>query len=321
MFPRRLGGIPLLREAGDFAGGRGGSVTIADVIGPLLSSAIPAGSERWSDGGAQKRWGAKRSKGSKGPQGCDQTAKGIKSSSTCAVLFGSYPLTSISEGAGTYRSSFVWGENMTLNRIVAKFALIALAILGTATMASAGTIRGVSADGEDSNAPNWLLLGRSKSIPLAANGKKATMTREIVCLSQDVENAFPSPTPTLSGSCDKGDYMHVFQFQSTSANLGVSIGKLVGFDPTNVNNFGVLICDSSTNTIAMCTNDPTGTHIPNFTAIAGKTSVTFTVPNTFPTYPAGTAEQGQGLTFFVITQQGAPLPIPLPIGLPSVGIR
>jgi len=210
---------------------------------------------------------------------------------------------------------------MTLNRIAAKFALIALAILGTATMASAGTIRGVSADGEDSNAPNWLLLGRSKSIPLAANGKKATMTREIVCLSQDVENAFPSPTLTLSGSCDKGDYMHVFQFQSTSANLGVSIGKLVGFDPSNANNFGVLICDSSTNTIAMCTNDPTGTHIPNFTAVAGKTSVTFTVPNTFPTYPAGTAEQGQGLTFFVITQQGSPLPIPLPIGLPSVGIR
>jgi hypothetical protein len=286
---------------------------LRDVVWLLLSTVHRP---RDPNGGAQKG-----QKGQKGPQGCDGTAKGIKSSSACAVLFGSYPLTSISEGTGTYRSTFVWGENMTLNRIAAKFALIALAILGTATMASAGTIRGVSADGEDSNAPNWLLLGRSKSIPLAANGKKATMTREIVCLSQDVENAFPSPTPTLSGSCDKGDYMHVFQFQSTSANLGVSIGKLVGFVPSNANNFGVLICDSSANTIAMCTNDPTGTHIPNFTAVAGKTSVTFTVPNTFPTYPAGTAEQGQGLTFFVITQQGAPLPIPLPIGLPSVGIR
>lgn len=211
---------------------------------------------------------------------------------------------------------------MTFNWIAAKFALIALAVFCTATVASAGTIRGVSNDGEDSNAPNWLLLGRSKSIPLAVTGKKATMTREIVCVSQDVENAFPSPTLTLSGSCGQGDYMHVFQFQSISANLGVSIGKLVGFDPTNANNFGVLICDSPNNTIAMCTNDPTGTHIPNFTAVAGKTSVTFTVPGTFPTYAAGTAEQGQGLTFFVITQQGSPSsPIPLPIGLPSVGIR
>jgi hypothetical protein len=206
---------------------------------------------------------------------------------------------------------------MTLNRIAAKFALIASAILCTATVASAGTIRGVSADGVDSNAPNWLLLGRSKSIPLAANGKKATMTREIVCLSQDVENAFPSPTLTLSGSCDQGDYMYVFQFQSTSANVGVSIGKLVGFDPTNVNNFGVMICDSPNNTIEMCTNDPTGTHIPSFTTSTTKTSVTFTVPGTFPTYPAGTAQQGQGLTFFVITKQAAPLPI----ALPSVGIR
>ena len=207
---------------------------------------------------------------------------------------------------------------MTLNRTATKFALVVLAVLCAAAMASAAaTIRGSSGNGEDGGAPNWLLLGRSKSIPLAANGKTATMTREIICLNQDDENAFPSPTLTLSGSCDSGVYMYLFQFQSTSANIGVAIGKLVGFVPTNVNNFGVMICDSPTNTIEMCTNDPTGTHIPNITVVAAKTSVTFTVPNTFPTYPAGTAQQGQGLTFFVITQQSAPLPI----GLPSVVIR
>ena len=205
---------------------------------------------------------------------------------------------------------------MTSNRIATKFALVALAVLCAATMAAAGTIRGSSGNGEDSNAPNWLLLGRSQSIPLAANGKKANMTREIICLNQDVENARPSPTLTLSGSCDTGDYMYLFQFQSTATNLGVAIGKLSGFDSTNVNNFGVMICDSPTNTIEMCTNDD-GTHIPNFTAVAAKTSVTFTVPGTFPTYPAGTAQQGQGLTFFVITKQAAPLPI----SLPTVGIR
>jgi hypothetical protein len=206
---------------------------------------------------------------------------------------------------------------MKPNRIASKFALIALTVLCAATIALAGTIRGSSDNGEDSNAPNWLLLGRSQSISLAANGKKATMTREIICLNQDVENARPSPTLTLSGSCDTGDYMYLFQFQSTSSNVGVSIGKLSGFDFNNVNNFGVMICDSPTNTIEMCTNDPTGTHIPNFTTSTTKTSVTFTVPNTFPTYPAGTAEQGQGLTFFVITKQAAPLPI----SLPTVGIR
>jgi hypothetical protein len=206
---------------------------------------------------------------------------------------------------------------MTLNRIASKFALIVLTVLCAAMMASAGTIRGSSDNGEDGNAPNWLLLGRSKSINLTANGKVASMTREIICLTQDVENAFPSPTLTLSGSCDTGDYMYLFQFQSTSANVGVSIGKLSGFDPTNVNNFGVMICDSPTNTIEMCANDPTGTHIPNFTTSTTKTSVTFSVPGTFPTYPAGTAQQGQGLTFFVITKQAAPLPI----SPPTVGIR
>jgi hypothetical protein len=207
---------------------------------------------------------------------------------------------------------------MKPNRIASKFALVALTVFCAATMAFTQKIRGSSDNGEDSNAPNWLLLGRSQSISLAANGKKAISTREIICLNQDVENARPSPTLTLSGSCDTGDYMYLFQFQSTSANVGVSIGKLSGFDFKNVNNFGVMICDSPTNTIEMCTNDPTGTHIPSMTIAASKTAVTFTVPGTFPSYPAGTAQQGQGLTFFVITSQ---LAAPLPISLPTVGIR
>jgi len=210
------------------------------------------------------------------------------------------------------------GENMTLNRTATKFALIVLTLLCAATIASATVIiRGSSGNGEDSSAPNWLLLGPSRDKSLAANGKKATMRREIICLSQDVENAFPTPTLTLSGSCDTGDYMYLFQLQSTSANVRVTIGQLSGFDPSNANNFGVMICDSTTNTIEMCTNDPTGTNIPNITASTTKTSVTFTVPNTFPTYPAGTPQQGQGLTFFVITKQATPLPI----ALPKVGIR
>jgi len=52
VFPRRLGGIPLLLEAGDFAGGRGGSVTIADVIGPVAEQRntrrIRTVERRWS---------------------------------------------------------------------------------------------------------------------------------------------------------------------------------------------------------------------------------------------------------------------------------
>lgn len=197
------------------------------------------------------------------------------------------------------------------------FALVAATALYAATFASATvTIRGSSGNGEDNGAPHWLLLGRISNLTLTANGKKATMRREIVCLNQDVENSQPSPTLDLSGSCDSGAYIFLFQFQSSATNLAVQLKNLVGFD-MNVNNYGVMICDSPNNTIELCTNDPTGTHIPNITATTTASSVTFTVPNTFPTYPPGTSDQGQGLTFFVITQQTAPLPV----GLPFVSIH
>jgi hypothetical protein len=196
-----------------------------------------------------------------------------------------------------------------------KLMFVVAALLCTSALAV--TVRGSSGNGEDSNAPNWLLLGRTQPFSLSANGKKATMTREVVCLNQDVEDAFGSPTLTLSGSCDSGVYMYIFQFQSTAADLGVVVGRLEGFNASDVANFGVMICDSPDNTIEMCTNDPTGTHIPPITVKTSKTSVTFTVPGAFPSYSAGTAQQGQGLAFFVITQQSSPLPI----ALPTVGVR
>src|SRR5882762_1197030 len=87
----------------------------------------------------------------------------------------------------------IWRENMRSHPAPAKFALITLAALFAAALASAITIRGASGNGQDSNAPNWLLLGRSKAIPLAVTGKSTTMTREIICLNQDDENAFASP--------------------------------------------------------------------------------------------------------------------------------
>jgi hypothetical protein len=202
---------------------------------------------------------------------------------------------------------------MRSNRTFTTFALVTLMVVCAATIAFAVTIRGASGNGEDGNAPNWLLLGLTHDVPLSntAVGKTATMRREIVCLNQDVENALANPTLTLSGSCDSGVYMFLFQFQSSATNLGISINQLVGFDPTNANNYGVLICDSPNNTIELCTNDPTGTHIPKINVTPTAHSVTFTVPNSFPSYPAGTAQQGRGLTFFVITRQSTPLPLGL----------
>jgi hypothetical protein len=197
---------------------------------------------------------------------------------------------------------------MRTNRSAAEFALVALIVLCATTFLFAFTIRGSSANGVDSNAPNWLLLGRSKNLSLKGNGKTATMRREIVCPNQDVENARSAPVLTLSGSCDSGASMLVYQLQSSASNLALTLKSLAGFDATNANNFGVMICDSPDNTIELCTNAPVSS-IPNITTTTTTNSVTFTVPGTFPTYPAGTAQQGQGLTFFVIIQQTPPLPL------------
>jgi hypothetical protein len=212
---------------------------------------------------------------------------------------------------------------MKLNRTVTMFALAAFTLLYAASIASAQIhVRKVSDNGADGNAQNWLLQGRNKDLVLSLGTKKATMRREIVCPQMDVENAVASPTPALNGSCESGQYMWVVQFQSTTAQLGLFIGRLVGFNPSDTTSFGVLICDSPGNTTELCTNDPTGTHIPAITTTTTSNSVTFTLPRAFPSYPAGTAQQGRGLTVYVLTQQGtAQQPAPLPLAVPLVGIR
>ena len=197
-------------------------------------------------------------------------------------------------------------------------ATILIVIAVPCGLSATVTVRGSSGNGVNSGAPTWLLTGRSQSLSFTTSTKQATIRREIICIDQDVEDSLPSPTLNLSGSCDSGAYMYLFQVKSTSKNLNLVITNLGGFDGSNVENYGVMICDSPENTIELCTNDPTGTHIPStITATTTTNSVTFAVPGTFPSYPAGTTQQAQGLTFFVITQQKTALPI----NLPNVGIK
>ncbi len=206
---------------------------------------------------------------------------------------------------------------MKPNRSAAVFFLVAVIVLCTTTMLFAITIRGSSGNGVDNGAPHWMLVGRMKLLSLKGNNKTATMRREVVCPQQDVENAQSNPVLTLSGSCDSGNYLSIFQVQSTATDLTVTFNGLTGFDGTNANNYGVMICDSPNNTIELCTNAPQS-GIPNITTTTTKTSVSFTVPGTFPTYPGGTPQQGQGLAFFIITQQTSPLPLGTE---PSVAIK
>jgi hypothetical protein len=194
-------------------------------------------------------------------------------------------------------------------------SLLVATVLSTSPAAFAKMpIRGSSQNGENSNAANWNLLSVGEPMTLSANGKKVIVTRQIICVNQDVENAFSSPNPLLTGTCDGKTYMHVFQFKSSSANVTVTLGQLVGFvENTAGGNYGVMVCDNNGNSLELCTNNPAEDNIPDITfAVAkNKTSVSFVVPS-FPTYPVGTDNEGQGLTLFIIVNQSTSLPIQLP---------
>ena len=199
--------------------------------------------------------------------------------------------------------------------------LLVATLLSPLPIAAKTPHRGSSGNGVNNSSTAWNLLGRSVPRSVSSATKKVNMTRQIVCLNQDVENSLPSPNLLLTGTCDSGVYLHLFQFTSSSAPVKVTLTNLVGFvlDPV-FNNYGAMLCDNSDpvfgNTYELCTNDPTGVNIPDIpvTVAQNKTSITFAVPN-FPKYPPGIDNQGTGLTLYIITQQSSPLPIQLPLVL------
>ncbi len=205
---------------------------------------------------------------------------------------------------------------MAFTRIFRSSLLIALVALFSLPAFARIGVRQTSDNGTGGNIDQWMLLGRSVVIPLSANGKSVKATREILCPNQD--------RPQAPGTCPSGDYLFIFQIQSTSSNVSVNIGKLQGFVKVDGDggSYGVMICDDTLNDQELCTNDPND---PNFSNISGitfqvksKTSVSFVVPS-FPNFPVGSnpPAEGQGLTFFVKTHQNPALGI----AYPSLGIN
>jgi hypothetical protein len=200
-------------------------------------------------------------------------------------------------------SKFLW---MCLVSVVAFGSLSAYAI----------PVRQSSENGTGDNVDFWTVLGRTVQIPLTANGKTVKMTRQVICPQQDRSD----------GGCSSGNYLFLFQFQSTSANVSVNIGQLqkgifteVGGNGTGT--YGVMICDDANNDQELCTEDPNDPGYQLLSGITfklkGATAVQFTIPS-FPALPAGVdPAEGQGVTLFIVTQQSTPLPI----SFPSVGIQ
>ena len=197
--------------------------------------------------------------------------------------------------------------------VFALMALVALPAFGGLP------VRQTSDNGVGSGSDSWTLLGRTTQVGLSANGKSVKATRQIICPNQNRVNG-----SCLNDDGISGDYLFLFQIQSTSTNVFVNVGKLQGFvkvdDPGT---YGVMICDDTLNDQELCTTDPND---PNFTNISGITfkvnskngsSVSFIVPSFF-NFPAGsTPQEGQGLTFFIKTHQKTALPI----AYPSLGIH
>ncbi len=214
-------------------------------------------------------------------------------------------------------------------RVIFSTTLLAAALLSPLQMSAQAKkpIRGSSGNGNNSIAQAWNLIGRTAPKVQTVGTKKVTFTRQYVCINQDVENALPSPNPLLTGTCDSGQYLYLFQFTSASANVKITISQLANYSPDLTgfkNNYGVMLCDNpdpvNGNTTEICTTDPNDPNLNNIPAMTvtgstDKTSVTFTVPS-FPTYAPGVDNQGQGLTLYVLTDKK-----PGPIRLLQVGIQ
>ncbi len=196
---------------------------------------------------------------------------------------------------------------MSWSKVMWIFLVVAIVALGHLS-AFAIPVRQSSGNGQSSGVENWMLLGQTGPVTLTANGDKIKVTREVICPQQDQSD----------GYCSSGNYMFLFQIQSTSTNVPINIGKLSGFTEVGGNGtgtYGVMVCDDANNDAELCTEDPgdpTYANIPNITfKVKSKTAVTFTVPS-FPAFPAGNSAEGQGLTLFIVTQQSSASPIAYP---------
>jgi hypothetical protein len=192
--------------------------------------------------------------------------------------------------------------------------LVICALAATSLFAASIPVRGSSRNGSDDIAQFWALFGPTQVVTLTKGTTTVNYKQQVVCPTQDVTAAV-NPSDTLhDGTCEGGSYMFIFQLRSSATNVNVQLSGLSGFTQDDSSpSYGVVLCDSSTNTLELCTT-ATEAQLPaiTFSHNATNTTVNFVI-SSFPKFPNGKKHQGQGLTIFVITNQTAPNPINLPV--------
>lgn len=183
--------------------------------------------------------------------------------------------------------------------------------------------RGASGNGVDTIAQLWNLFGPTATVP--RHGGTVMLRTQVVCPGQQVADVFIADGTDTNigdaGGCADGTYLFLFQIQSNVKNLTVIINNLVGFVPSTdpfAATYGVETCDSDMNTLELCSHVDTATATATAqldkiaaTVNSANTKITFCVPKV-PAFAAGTGNQGQGLTLFVLTKQTTNVPVALP---------
>jgi hypothetical protein len=201
-----------------------------------------------------------------------------------------------------------------MKTIIRPIAGIVICLL-VALPALAGVIpvRGTSRNGEDGGAAFWAALGPTQLLTLQKGTTKVMYKQQVVCPTQDFTNASNPSDTQNAGACEGGSYLFIYQLRSTSTNVNILLSGIMGFTPDATSpNYGVMVCDSTTNTLEMCTT-ATQSQLPaiTFSTNAANTTATYFIPS-FPNFSVGKNHQGYGITIFILTQQTGPRPVSIP---------
>jgi hypothetical protein len=200
-----------------------------------------------------------------------------------------------------------------MKRITGRVVVSVVCLLVTLPAFAAIPVRGTSRNGEDGSAAFWAALGPTQLLTLQKGTTKVMYKQQIVCPAQDFANASNPSDTQNAGACEGGSYLFIYQLRSTSTNVNILLSGIMGFTPDATSpNYGVMVCDSTTNTLEMCTTATQG-QLPaiTFSTNTANTTATYFIPS-FPNFPKGTNHEGYGITIFILTQQSGPRPVSIP---------